>query len=104
MAKVNCWEFMKCGREPGGANVEEFGVCPAAVDSRYDGIQGGKNAGRVCWVVVGTMCGGEVEGTFAKKYNDCKKCDFYRKVTSEEQLLSGLFSRISKEGEDPDTK
>lgn len=102
MTKLNCWEFMKCGREPGGANAQELGVCPAASDTRYDGIQGGKNAGRVCWVVVGTMCEGEVEGTFAKKFLDCKKCEFYRKVTREEALLSGLFSRLSKEGEEPE--
>jgi len=40
MAKMNCWEFNKCGREPGGDNVSEYGICPAARDTSLDGIQG----------------------------------------------------------------
>jgi len=27
--KLNCWEFKKCGRQPGGPKVAELGVCPA---------------------------------------------------------------------------
>lgn len=82
--KVNCWEFKKCGREPGGKNARELGICPASVYDKLDGVHGGKNAGRVCWVVAGTMCGGEVEGSFAKKYKDCRECDFYQLVKKEE--------------------
>jgi hypothetical protein len=95
MKKINCWEFMKCGREPGGKHADELGVCPATTDTRYEGIQGGRNAGRVCWVVVGTMCGGEVKGTFARKYHDCKRCEFYKKVRKEESLLHRLSPRQS---------
>jgi hypothetical protein len=29
MVKENCREYMSCGREPGGARVHEYGVCPA---------------------------------------------------------------------------
>lgn len=82
--KKNCWEFMKCERQPGGKNVEEFGVCPAATYDKLDGAHGGKNSGRVCWVVAGTMCGGKVEGSFAKKYKDCRMCEFYQLVMEEE--------------------
>jgi hypothetical protein len=82
--KINCWEFMKCGREPGGENAEELGICPAAVYDKLDCIHGGKNAGRVCWIVAGTMCAGEVVGSFAKKYNDCRECKFYQMVKEEE--------------------
>lgn len=82
--KKNCWEHHNCGREPGGKNVEEMGVCPAAIFHRLDGAHGGKNAGRSCWVVAGTMCGGEVVGSFAKKYQDCRKCEFYISVHEEE--------------------
>lgn len=82
--KRNCWEVMKCGREPGGENADELGVCPAAVFDRLDGAHGGKNAGRVCWVVAGTMCGGEVHGSFAIKCQDCRKCEFYQAVREEE--------------------
>jgi hypothetical protein len=85
---------MKCGREPGGEKVSEMGVCPAASEKRFHGVQGGKNAGRVCWIVAGTMCNSEVKGTFAIKYSDCKKCPFYKKVRKEERLLSRLFENI----------
>ncbi len=85
MAKLNCWEFKKCGREPGGAKVSELGICPAA---QYTGpghdLNGGRNGGRICWAVGGTFCGGKVQGDFAKKYPNCVICDFYKKVRDEE--------------------
>jgi hypothetical protein len=84
MAKLNCWEFKNCGREPGGSKVTELGVCPASVEGRMDGTHEGVNAGRACWVIAGTLCRGEVQGTFAKKYEACEKCDFYQKVKSDE--------------------
>ena len=65
--KLNCWEFMRCKREPGGNRADKDGTCVAAMDSSYDGINCGKNAGRICWAVAGTCCGGEIQGTFAEK-------------------------------------
>jgi hypothetical protein len=85
MAKENCWEFHKCGREPGGAKVKELGVCPASVEVRLDGVNCGKNGGRACWVISGTYCKGKVCGTFAQKLQDCIKCEFYKKVVLEER-------------------
>ncbi|MCL4456066.1 MAG: hypothetical protein M1147_07105 [Nitrospirae bacterium] len=82
--KRNCWEFMNCWREVGGEKAKELGVCPAATYTKLDSAHGGKNAGRVCWIVAGTMCGGKVEGSFAKKYEDCRRCEFYQKVKEEE--------------------
>jgi hypothetical protein len=82
--KKNCWEVMKCGREPRGKNANELGVCPAATDERLTGVHGGKNAGRACWVIAGTFCEGEVQGTFAQKYKDCTLCDFFRQVRKDE--------------------
>jgi len=84
MAKKNCWEFKGCGREPGGTNVKALGVCPATTDARLDGVHGGKNAGRTCWVVAGTFCGGNVQGTFAQKFANCELCEFYQSVRKEE--------------------
>lgn len=83
MDKQNCWEFKKCGRQPSGVK-SSLGVCPAASEKRLDGTHGGKNAGRACWVISGTMCNGEVQGTFAKKYKNCETCDFYNSVEREE--------------------
>lgn len=83
MKKMNCWEFKGCGREPGGAR-KDLGVCPAAVDTRLNGTHGGKMGGRACWVLAGTLCGGKEQGTFAVKYHNCEKCDFYKTVRIEE--------------------
>ena len=47
-------------------------------------VHSGQNAGRACWVVSGTMCGGKVQGMFADKMGRCVLCDFYRKVKVEE--------------------
>ncbi len=62
---MNCWEYMKCGREEGGENADELGVCPAY-----------PKHGRECAGIVGTLCDGEVQGTFAKKYSACADCAF----------------------------
>jgi hypothetical protein len=86
MIKQNCWEFKKCGREPGGAKVAELGVCPAAMESRTHGIHFGKGAGRACWAIAGTLCGGKVQGIFAAKLSDCLVCEFYKLVAREESF------------------
>jgi diguanylate cyclase (GGDEF)-like protein len=54
---INCWERKKCGRNG----------CPA-----YE------NTDSRCWLIAGTMCGGEVRGEFAKKFGNCTKCDVYQ--------------------------
>ena len=33
----------------------ELGVCPAASDATFHGINKGLNAGRICWAVAGTF-------------------------------------------------
>lgn len=64
---MNCWEFKKCGREKGGAHVDEHGVCPAY-----------PNGGTTCARVAGTLCHGTVQGSFAMKLSSCMKCDYYQ--------------------------
>lgn len=61
--KVQCWEYMRCGRER-DATIK----CPAY-----------PHFGRICWVVAGTFCEGKVQGTFAQKLEDCRRCEFYQK-------------------------
>ena len=82
--KKNCWEVKQCGREPGGAQEKELGVCPAASDSRLDGTNHGLNAGRICWLMSATLCGAEVQGNFISKLGNCTKCEFFKKVFKEE--------------------
>ena len=83
MAGLNCWEYKKCGREPGGQKEKELGTCPAATQIKANGVHGGKNGGRCCWVVSGTFCGGSVQGTYASKLRNCIECEFYQSVISE---------------------
>jgi signal transduction histidine kinase len=67
-ARTPCWEFMKCGRDRDASTK-----CPA-----------NPHFGRICWVVAGTFCEGKVQGTFAQKCEDCRKCEFYQKVQRKE--------------------
>ena len=66
--------------------MAELGECPAALDASFDGINSGKNAGRICWAVAGTCCGGEVQGTYAEKRDSCIGCNFYQMVQEEEGI------------------
>ena len=86
MKKKNCWSVKQCGREAGGKNVSQMGICPASIDRKLHGTHGGDCAGRACWIIAGTFCGGEEQGTFAHKYHNCEKCDFYLSVRQEEGL------------------
>lgn len=87
---------MSCGRGPANSNGN---VCPAAITITLDGVHDGTNAGRACWVVAGTLCNGEVSGTFAKKMDNCLTCPFYRRVRGEESSVKShqeLLIRLGK--------
>jgi serine/threonine protein phosphatase PrpC len=86
--RINCWEFKKCKREEGGINSSRLGVCPAAIDPVFDDFNLGVNSGRTCWLVAGTFCDGQAQGTFAKKQASCKSCNFYKKVHDEEGVAN----------------
>jgi len=81
--KPNCWEYMRCGREPGGAGVERRGICPAASERGFEGFNQGEKAGRCCWLVAGTFCKGKIQGSFAEKQSSCRSCEFYRNIHAE---------------------
>lgn len=59
---MNCWEMKNCGRD-------KSNDCPAYPDN-----------GQECWKVAGTMCGGQVQGTYAQKLANCMECEVYKKV------------------------
>jgi hypothetical protein len=86
--KKNCWEVKKCGRQPGGNQVNKRGICPASTIIVVTGINNGINGGRACWALTGTMSGPaeKVQGTFARILNtSCYDCEFYEQVMIEEQ-------------------
>ena len=84
--KLNCWEFMGCGlqNEASVLNTNARDICPAYLEKKLDGIHGGNNAGRACWVVSNTMCSSSVQENYEKKFKACVMCDFYRCVKEEE--------------------
>ncbi len=92
MNKKNCWEHKNCGRWPGGPRSVELGVCPVTVHQQLDGAHGGTNAGRACWVVAGSLCGGKIQGTYAQKLSNCWRCDFMNSVKKEEEPTTFGFS------------
>jgi PAS domain S-box-containing protein len=57
-----CWEIKKCN----------YKGCPA---------YGMRNVR--CWQIAGTHCAGKVQGQFALKYGDCKKCEVYKISTGD---------------------
>jgi diguanylate cyclase (GGDEF)-like protein len=63
---VRCWEKKRCSKTG----------CPA-----YEGPDGR------CWLVAGTMCGGEPQGEFAVKYRSCTECDVYRDAVYDDPVV-----------------
>lgn len=66
---MKCWEFMECGREEGGPNVDKMGLCPAY-----------PNNGENCYLIAGTFCDGEPQGRYARGKNNCVMCKFFQKI------------------------
>lgn len=84
---LNCWEVKKCGRESSGTNIFLYGVCPVAVESSLDGIHGGKNGGRCCWVVNATHHSEKFGCCCTDAFTECCKCTFYAIVKESTELL-----------------
>ena len=85
MRGQNCWEYKKCGRGMDDSVMNRNGVCPVAEETRLDGLHGGINAGRACWVIAGTTCDNETRGSFTQKLDNCLEYDFYLMVMKEER-------------------
>jgi len=87
MPKSNCWEVKGCRKED----------CVAHSATVFNGVHGGKNGGRCCWVVAGTRCGGVTQGVYAQKMGGgCNKCDFYLSVRKEEGMNFIIGSVLEK--------
>jgi len=69
---LRCWEIKGC------RNRE----CPAYGSEDYR-----------CWLRVGTLCGGEVQGEFAKKYKTCFECEVLRLISQEP--VRALYENIN---------
>ncbi len=88
MNKLNCWEFMKCGKVPGRDNKGKSGVCPVAAEASADGLNEGLGGGRLCWVVADVCCNGKVKCSDLHRETSCFSCQFRYKVIQEEGLIN----------------
>ena len=107
MSELNCWEFFKCGREPGGEKVNELGICPAATFEPSDGFLDGKNGGKACTYIAGTFCSGTIQGTAREKEKKCATCEFYNALRDRyghEVSLSSFLHYVKNKDEDTPIK
>lgn len=88
MDKLNCWEFMKCGKEPHGAHLKGSAPCPVAVESSAHGLNGGINGGRICWVINDILRQCDVNCSHVHHQSSCFSCEFRYKVTADEGLIN----------------
>ena len=86
MSKTNCWEFMDCGKEPGGYKANTDGICPIASSASKDGRHNGTSGGRLCWVIADTLNYAVICSEHHHK-SSCFSCEFRYKVTTEEGLI-----------------
>jgi len=84
MEKINCWDYMRCGRGLDGSRTGTQGICPAATFAPFNRVNSGSAAGRVCWAVDNTLCSGKASGHFSKKLEKCIRCVFYKEVLEQE--------------------
>lgn len=57
---MRCWTYKACGHE-------KDLLCPAVTE----------NAGKSCWLVPKTLCGGNVHGEHTQRTKSCEGCAFY---------------------------
>jgi len=72
---VRCWERLNCDKRD----------CPSYGHTR-------------CWAVAGTFCHGEVQGEFAQKIGDCRRCVVYKESCGDEiNELVEVFNQMVKD-------
>jgi len=72
---VKCWERLNCGKTD----------CPS-----YGKIR--------CWAIAGTFCHDRVQGAFAQKIGDCRKCVVYKESCGDEiNELVEVFNQMVKD-------
>lgn len=70
--QLRCWEIKGCAKKD----------CLAYGSEDYR-----------CWLKVGTLCGGKVQGEFAQKYKTCFDCDVFKTISQEP--LKALYENIN---------
>ncbi len=88
MNKLNCWDFMKCGKGPSGRRKSKSSSCPISKETSAHGLNGGVNAGRICWIMNENGTEDKVKCSNIYRKNSCFQCEFRYKVMAEEGLLN----------------
>ncbi len=65
---LKCWEVKNC---------------------KHVGCPSYKSENLRCWQVSGTFCGNKVQGYFANKYGDCRKCEVYQNAFKDRISMIG---------------
>lgn len=58
---IDCWDFKNCPQ-----------------DRKNDCLAFIQRAGKKCWLVTGTMCGGVEQKDMRAKIAKCRACEFYK--------------------------
>ncbi len=88
MNKLNCWEFMKCGKRPPENGNGKDNSCPVASETSANDLNDGINGGRICWIIAETCHNSKVQCSDLLRKDPCFSCEFRYKVTIEEGLLN----------------
>ena len=59
--------YYECERQRDGKKAKKLGECIASKEGM----------GHSCWAVAGTICGEEIQCTYAKKIRFCTLCEVY---------------------------
>ena len=62
-----CWDTKQCGKTE----------CP-----------GYENKDHRCWMISGTHCKGEIQGSIHEKITACRQCDYYQYMQNEQAVLA----------------
>lgn len=99
--RLNCWQFMGCKFNNNFINIRMLNnndseTCPVLFNEKYNGINNGLNAGRICWLVLNTRCYGYLQKDYCQKIMICSTCEFYNLVKEEESLTTDLYSELDR--------
>lgn len=79
---------MKCGEGNGIYDAGHKSACPIANNKTANGLNGGVNGGRICWVIADSCCNEQIPCITNKRKDPCFSCEFRYKVMNEEGLVT----------------
>jgi eukaryotic-like serine/threonine-protein kinase len=96
-ARLNCWEFNNCGMEPGGIFADKYGPCPIPRMMKYDGVNSGRGAGRICWSIMnGSLQNNHL--VCRNSRHSCFHCSFYNRVQNEIEISASKKEELTPIG------